>query len=130
MRAIRIMDTNERGLSFDLVDLLREVGDRLSQTEWEVDHVQSSGESAEDLEQLEALETLGHRVTGDRLMQIATRLYQVVWGNFRGFRPDQTKPWIIISAFDSSWFDVVSDDDSLIEQLKKQFKKVTDVPTE
>jgi len=130
MRAIRIEDVNEHRLSFDLVDLLRELGERLSNTEWEVDNVETSGESAEDLEELETLETLKGRVTGDRLKQIATGLYQVIWGTFSGFDPGQTKPWIIISAFDSSWFDVTTDDDSLIEQLKRRFTSVSDIPVE
>lgn len=49
-----------------------------------------------------------------RLCEIAADLTQTIEGELRAYRPGESEPWLVIRAVDSSGFDVISDDPTLM----------------
>jgi hypothetical protein len=140
MRTIRIKDLSVEGpykvLAFDLADILEALGQRALDTCWTVnsvvdpqrkidERIMATGPGADDLERLE---DTGRRLGGAELLAIARATCQVIWGEFRGFRSDDDpEPWIVVTAFDSSWFDVSTENDDPLQRLRQRFKDVFDV---
>ena len=52
---------------------------------------------------------------------------QVVEGEFQGFRDDERSPWIIIRAVDSSAYDVLAEDDRIVERIRRSFRNVNEI---
>lgn len=72
--------------------------------------------------ELEAVAATSSRIKGRRLLEIADRTDQVIWGEFSGFRQDEADlPWIRIIAVDSSWFEVICEDRALLERVASAF---------
>jgi hypothetical protein len=62
---------------------------------------------------------------GTRLIEIARGVRQVIWGEFKAYADDALdQPWIVIVAFDSSWFEIHSDDEAVLARIRKAFKDV------
>ena len=73
---------------------------------------------------LVALDGTGQRVAGNEFLKIAERLRQVVWGAFSGFSSlESMEPWIHIIAFDSTWFEVHTNDGDALRKLAMKFNK-------
>ncbi len=129
MTWIRISDGVAEGgfLGLDLRDVLRSFGPDAVGWTWTVSAVEENGEALEavgaGLVDLQALERSGERVAGSRLVQIAERIHQVIWGEFRAYR-DRTsaEPFVRVVAFDSSCFEVWCDDDAVIGRVRAAFK--------
>jgi hypothetical protein len=139
MRTLRIRDGNEglyAGLAFDLADILEALGQRALDTVWTVnsvvdparamvERIMATGTGADELERLEDTDS---RIAGTELLAIADATDQVIWGEFRGFRSaEDAQPWIVVTAFDSSWFDVSTADEDALQRLRRRFKDVSDV---
>ena len=60
----------------------------------------------------------------DRLMRFSREKHQVVDGEFVGFKttPKGKKKWIVIKAFDSSWWEVWSPDQKLLSKVRAEFQ--------
>jgi hypothetical protein len=135
MRTIRIHDLDQRGvLAFDLKDILAELGPKASRAFWNVSPVEQvtdggldvTGESAAELEQLAHS---GERINGRRFVKLAEKARQVIWGKFAGYdEPASPNPWIVIVAYDSSWFEVRSTDEAALSRLGAAFNDVRSVP--
>ena len=103
------------------------IGQPALEAYWTVGSVNRAGESLEvigkDIYPIEALALSGERVSGYRLQEIATDIQQNIWGEFRGYKTcTAATPWVIIVAFDSTWFEVHSSDADILDQLRRQFK--------
>jgi hypothetical protein len=62
-----------------------------------------------------------------RLLRLANDIQQVIWGKFVGYHTAPVNPWIIVIAFDSTWFEVQSTDDLALGLLRTAFKDVRSV---
>jgi len=127
MDKIYIKDAHDGGLSFDLKDLLAAIGPPALESYWTVGSVERCGESLDvigkDIQVVEALAASGERVSGYRLQEIAADIHQTIWGEFQGYKTSTAPmPWIIVVAFDSTWFEVHSTDCALLDGLKSKFK--------
>jgi len=129
MNAITIHDLREsiggRVLSFDLVDILRLAEADVRASSWRCRHVECVGDLAEDLHRAA---DAGNPVTGTELLRLASGIRQVIDGDFEGFRPAATTPWVVIRAVDSSEYVVVTDDKALLSRLRERFHNVSDSP--
>jgi hypothetical protein len=132
-RGVRISDTRDAAtaeltegdpgyLSFDLVDILRALGERARESSWTVENLDCFGESAEELDRLAES---GRAIEGASLVRIAERLTQVIDGDFAGVDSSANQPWVIVRAVDSSWWEVWTDDDSALAAITARFKAVT-----
>jgi hypothetical protein len=124
MRLLSITDKNERGvLQFDLVDILTAVMPYVADSVWTCSGVEAFGRRAEEL----------HRCSEDKvsldsstLREIAAGLYQVVDGLFQAYHRDESSPWLIIRAVDSSAYDVETDDERVLSAIRERFENVSD----
>ena len=142
MKTIRISDEAPNGpwLAVDLPGILRAVRLRAARSVWrasaveaeivghpvvEREEIWATGEAADELDKLARS---GARASFTRLNRIVRRAGQIIWGEFKGYdRASTVDPWIIIIAFDSSWFEVRSSDDEALSRLQAAFKSVTHV---
>jgi hypothetical protein len=127
MDKIYIRDTDDDCLSFDLKDLLTAIGQPALEAYWTIGSVERAGESLDvtgkDIRLIEALAASGERIMGYRLQKIAADIHQTIWGEFKGYETSTASmPWIILIAFDSTWFEVHSSDAALLARLKAKFK--------
>jgi hypothetical protein len=85
----------------------------------------SGADAADELEKLAKSRMV---ISGQRLIEIAKDVRQIIMGEFRGYETtSSTAPWIIVIAFDSTWFEVRSTDDAALARLKVAFKDVRPV---
>jgi hypothetical protein len=127
MDKIYIRDANGHHLSFDLKDVLVAIGQPALETYWTAGPVERTGEMLDatgaNRPLLEALVQSGERVDGHRLLELAQGIHQTIWGEFRGYEtPTSPGPWIIVVAFDSTWFEVHTDNAAVLEALRARFK--------
>lgn len=124
MKAVAIHDTSPAGaLSFDLADLLLVAGPRARESTWQCQLVECVGALADVLH---SMSDRGIAISGDALVHIASGVTQVIDGEFIAQRPDETAPWLIIRAIDSTCYVVISDDHALIDRIRARFQDVRD----
>lgn len=126
MRAVTITDRTAEGrlLNFDLVNILELLGHDIKDSRWEITDVESVGASSDNLHELSDSRAV---VTGEALMQLAKGLDQIIDGKFVGYHNGQNVPWVVIRAVDSAAYDVESNDEEVMRQIKQRFKNVTDI---
>src|SRR4051794_15857926 len=101
-------------MPFDLIDFLRLLEPELDETEWAVSGLECTGETAP---RLEAIEQHGERIAGPDLLRVASKLRQVIDGKFVCYRGGPS-PWVTILAWDSTGFDFVTDDETVIARVR------------
>jgi hypothetical protein len=129
MKAIRIHDlaVGRNVLDFDLRDILSALGPQADRTIWRVGQVEgkfmvTGDEVADELESLARSET---PVSGRRLRKISRYVRQTIFGEFKGYeKASSADPWIAVIAYDSTWFEVQSQDEAALDRLKAAFKDV------
>lgn len=132
MTALRIYDLNQRVLAFDLIDLLQLLAPRSLEAEWIVSTVKSStsGEewfeaTGEGADRLEILAQTNTRLSGSGLAALAGTARQIIWGEFVGLAQAQSdKPWVIIRAVDSTFYEVDTDDEIVLRKISSTYKDV------
>src|SRR5262249_52043041 len=126
MRGVTITDRSaHNNLALDLIDILEILGPRAGNSVWLVEGVESSGHSSDDLH---TLSNAGTRVSTARLREIASDLDQIIDRVFSGYGPQESEPWVIIRAVDSSAYDVETDDDDVLSHILAHFREVTQIP--
>jgi hypothetical protein len=126
MKGITITDTDNRGiLSVSLDALLFIVQDAIADSRWDCHNVEAVGSTAAEL----------HRLCDSRiefnsaiLRSLASGADQIIDGEFRAFKPDESRPWLIIRAVDSSAYDVETENPSLLHMLRSRFQRVSEIP--
>jgi hypothetical protein len=118
-------------LDFDLRDLLAILSPRSQESEWVVCPVQffkskedvfeATGEGGEELEILAEAKS---RVNGDNLAAIAAKTRQVIWGQFIAYLGKKGEPWLMLSAIDSTFWEIITEDALVLEKIKRSFKDV------
>jgi hypothetical protein len=127
MDKISIHDTHDGCLSFDLKDLLTAIGQPALEAYWTIGSVERAGESLDvtgkAIRLVEALAASSERIMGYRLQRVAADIHQTIWGEFKGYETSTASMyWIIVIAFDSTWFEVHSSNAALLGRLKAKFK--------
>jgi hypothetical protein len=102
-----------------LEELLRILGSRATDASWRVHGVECLGPFAD---RLHHLSDSGADVQGAELLKIATRITQVIDGDFRSTTGDPSRSWIVLRAVDSSSWDVAAEDDRLLELFRTKFR--------
>ena len=122
MRGVTITDSKNNFLMVDLVDILHLLGSQAQNSKWEISEVECVGAAADALHKLSDSKA---RVPGHTLLQIAAHLTQVIDGEFTGYCEGEKQPWVIVRAVDSSAYDVQSEDEDVLAQIRCRFKEVT-----
>ena len=130
MRGLRIKDLAEGGyLAFDLRDLLSVIAAAAESSRWRCTDlwcipIEPIGEG-----ELKLQYDSGSLITGSTLSALAERTRQVIDGEFRAYRgsPTSEEAWLVIRAVDSSFWEVFSDDDNVLRQLRVRFHDVQDL---
>ncbi|MEN3929598.1 hypothetical protein WJT86_00815 [Microvirga sp. W0021] len=130
MKYFQISDKNNHCLSFDLKELLEVLSDHGLEADWIVsdadEELDIMGNSRIEFDQLALT---GTRIKGVQLMELAQNTTQVIWGQFTSFLPIFPKrPWVILKAFDSSFWEVATSDSNVINALKGRFEDIKEVP--
>jgi hypothetical protein len=112
-------------LDFDLVDVLRALGPQAERSAWRCGDVDCFGVTAGALDQAIAA---GGRISGEQLLAFAAGLTQVIDGTFEGFDLGATAPWVVITAVDSSWWEVRSSDDAALAAIRERFRATRALP--
>ena len=129
MEAVTVWDTKDAGsghrtLSFDLVDILKLVEPELPGSEWQLEKVvEAVGEASRDFDRL--CET-SEPIQGPELLALASRVDQIVDGDFRGIRFGEL--WLRIRAIDSTEYVVITNDESILSRIRGRFSDVRESP--
>jgi hypothetical protein len=68
-------------------------------------------------------------LTGEEMRRFAGTVLQTIDGHFEAHSGGAAKrPWLIILAVDSSWFEVWSSKPAVLEGVRARFKHVSDIP--
>ncbi len=82
------------------------------------------GDEAAD--RLKALSRSQSLVSGTVLSELVHQTGQIIWGEFRAYEEGGTAPWVIVRAIDSTWCEVESHDEEVLNLVRWSF---TDVRT-
>jgi hypothetical protein len=115
------------GLQFDLAEVLRALGERVTRSRWRGRGLWYVSRDEEDIETLERLGA-GELVAGHELVAILPRLMQVIDGEFEGIAAGGELPWVVVRAVDSSWWEVLSDEPEVLEAIRLSFHAVEELP--
>jgi hypothetical protein len=126
MHGVTISNINRRGAEINLIDVLGIFRDRVASSSWAIAGVEALG--ADSATQLNAYSDEEATIDGEELLRLASEVTQVIDGNFTGFQIAQDDPWIIIYAVDSSSYDVLTDEQAVLEAIRSRFNDVTDIP--
>ncbi len=122
MKRLLIRDGTERatgGLDFDLGDVLGSLGGRVAASQWRIPNLNYI---SHDDKSIPAFEGVGP-VRGVELLGALPALMQVIDGELVGSEGDE-KPWVVVRAIDSSWWEILSDDPSVISAIRQRFRNV------
>ncbi|GAA2846299.1 hypothetical protein EDC40_10150 [Aminobacter aminovorans] len=76
-------------------------------------------------EQLEELAQDNARLSGSDLAALAEETQQVIWGEFVGSGPMQSdKAWVTIRAVDSTFYEIDTDDETVLSKISSTYKDV------
>lgn len=126
---VTILDTDSRThqLTFDLRDILALIGEKAIRSTWLLSEVESIGGHASDV--LNRISDEGRKIDGAELISLSRRVSQIVDGTFEAFDKDVNCPWITIQAVDSSAYDVITEDQNILNMIRKNFFSVEDIPS-
>ncbi|HEX2552753.1 MAG TPA: hypothetical protein VHL98_03570 [Microvirga sp.] len=118
-------------LGFDLKEILKAIGQPALDAFWTALPVEEAGDELwatgdpSAVAMVDELARTGERIGGGRLLEVASGIHQTIWGEFQGFESlEATSPWIRIVAFDSTWFEVHTAHEAVLERVRGRFKDV------
>ncbi|HLM02704.1 MAG TPA: hypothetical protein VK400_16750 [Pyrinomonadaceae bacterium] len=130
MYGIKIQDSRKtasggNSLNFDLRDVLAVIGEPARKARWRGRDIwctaSRNGKAVSIREERRDF-------SGEEFFQFASSIHQTIDGRFEVRREDAAKKsWLVIVAFDSSWFEVWSSKPEVIEKLRNHFEKVSDL---
>ena len=129
MPSIRIQDKKQRNsgrfLSFDLKDILSEIGEPIFKSNWRCTKVWCI--KVLDGEPMSFRDSR-FKLSGEEFANFASEATQVIDGRFEAKSEGAAKkPWLVIVAFDSTFYEVWSSKSWVIEKLKARFDDVIDI---
>jgi hypothetical protein len=131
MLGIKIQDkrqsSNGRFLSFDLRDILAVIGEPVKQSKWLCYNLCYTAKRNGMFNEFRESRL---KLSGGELIELASEIHQTIDGRFEAKTEGATKkPYLVIVAFDSSWFEVYSSKSGIIDKLKNHFQMVSDITT-
>ena len=81
-----------------------------------------SGQPGQD--PLEVLAAVGSSVSGVTLWEFAHAASQIIWGQFVATLPEQNDAWVVISAIDSTFYEVTTSDEMVLVKIRSAYKDV------
>lgn len=107
------------------------LGERAIRASWQVAGVDRYHEAVMIVgdgaaEHLEALSRSQSRISGALLSELVHRVSQIIWGELTAYEEGEDAPWVIVRAIDSSWCEVETDDEEVLDCVHRTF---TDVRT-
>ena len=130
MTTSRIYDLQRSNvLAVDLRHVLKALGPRTAKAFWQASEVTSFSEplfaTGKKADELELLSVSTDRIDGAALHDLAENVTQVIWGEFRAYDElADMKPWVIVRAIDSTFYEVISSDPAVHDALKRAFRDV------
>lgn len=117
MKTITVMDRNPKSglLSVHLSDILAAVGQAARDSRWIIKSIDATGQRAEVLH---AAADTGESLQGNELMAVADQIDQVIDGEFCAYRGDNSSPWLVLRAVDSSSWDVSSNCEHALDAVR------------
>lgn len=109
---------------FDLIDILKVIGEKGRELNWKISNLDCLGETSELLHKLS---DQGKQISGSEFFQLFLQVYQTIEGEFVGFENNSTNDLIIIRAIDGSEFDVETNDSEILKNIRNNFVKVIDL---
>ena len=131
MPGIRIKDKKQtsgglRYLDVDLKDILAAIGAPVLNSRWvgrDLWCVRKRNGVAEELREKRL------KFSGEELLEFASRAGLIIDGRFEARGHGAAKrPWLIIVAFDSTFYDVWSSKSNVIERIKERYNEVSEIP--
>jgi hypothetical protein len=135
MATLRLYDFDNGVLAVDLRHLLDLLAPRSLEATWTISPVRlfypNLARFEEDFEatgpggdKLELLMRARSRVSGIILAEEAHATRQVIWAEFTAILPEQEGIWVTIRAIDSTFYEVTTDDDGVLNKIKSTYKDV------
>ncbi len=109
---------------FDLVDILKVIGEKGRCLSWSISDLDCLGETSEVLDEIS---DLNKHVSGTEFYQLFSQIYQTIEGDFVGFENNSTNALITIKAIDGSEFDVETNNSEILENIRNNFEEVIDL---
>ncbi|MDO1581757.1 hypothetical protein [Rhizobium oryzicola] len=134
MATLRIHDIENHVLAVGLYDLLMLIAPRALDSDWVVSTVkdEASGqewfEAAGDrAEYLEAVAQNDSVLSGRQMADAAMRAGQIIWGRFTAHSPGADSLWVMIQAIDSTFYEVTTDDQTVMSAIRKRYREIREV---
>ncbi|GEM_PF-1944548 len=108
----------------DLHSIILALGDRATNSVWQVSGVDCFGENAEELW---ALDDNKQSISGNDLIRITAGIYQTIEGYFKAFDKDSTSHWLEIRAWDGEGFYIETNDEKVKKRLQSEFQEVEEI---
>lgn len=113
-------DDNE----FDLIDILKVIGEKGKELNWKISDLDCLGENSEVLHKIS---DQNKQISGAEFYQLFSQIHQTIEGDFVGFEKNSTNTLIRIRAIDGSEFDVEIYDSEILKNIRNNFEKVIDL---
>lgn len=109
--------------------MLTILGERALRASWQVAGVPRYNETIfgtgdEAGGRLEALAQSQTHVPGTLLSKLVHQTTPVIWGAFAAYEMGKDAPWIIVRAIDSSWCEVETDDEEVLDLVSRNVADV------
>ncbi len=129
MPTVRIYDLDGDNLAAHLGDLIEVLGAPALKASWTIAPVSAAQPEFEAAgrggKKLEALADARATVSGLELSAIARDTMQVIWGQFTAQRPETSDgPWVSVRFVDSTFCEITSADDAVLEAIRARFRDV------
>lgn len=126
MHGITISDSTPDGfLAVNLIAILEIIAPAIATTQWQITNLECLGTTAEKLCQIADNRQL---ISSELLLKLVAEITQVIDGKFQGYLLNENQPWLIITAVDSSAYDVETVDENILNQIRQQFQQISELP--
>jgi len=126
MHGITISDSTPDGfLAINLIDILQAIAPAILTTQWQITSLECLGTTAEQLHQIADNHQL---ISGKLLLELAAEITQVIDGKFQSYRLNENQPWLIITAIDSTAYDIETVDQRILIKMRQQFQQISELP--
>jgi len=120
-----LLKNGEKRLKGDLEEILAVIGERVLTSRWRCWDLyyllkfDREWDSNKDKKM---------KLSGAELVKFSQNVAQTIDGRFEARSEGAAKhPWLLIVAFDSSWYEVWSSKPWVLEKIKNHFKEVSDI---
>jgi hypothetical protein len=135
---LRLYDLRNQALAVHLPNLIDLLAPRSLEARWivspvsieyptlgrSIDKFMMTGPGRPGEDQLETLADSGASVSGVILSKYAHEAYQVIWGQFVAALPEQTDAWVVIRAIDSTFYEVTTSDEEVLDKIRSAYSDV------